>query len=610
MRITTHVLLFIALTGITVPGLSQIIDAGICDRDVHFPITSQTCFLRSTSPITIDSVLRSNDTFTKAANQPVLEFKYDPYYYWLRIIVQNRQPEARRLMLLMAPFGLYEGSLYQKKAGQWQKVAHTGLKYRFEDRTYQFTHHVFPFDATAGSIDTLYLSIDASNAYKYFGFALLNPRELKMFENKIYFVFGIIVGLLILFFVLNVSLFFSLKEKLHLWYALYIFLLFLVVMKNDLLDQQFLWLDSELAFRLTPYMTIGALAIAVLMHVAQRFLKPVLSHNKRLYRFSSILKINIVISAAVHAIIFYIGTDYRIETAVFNWARISTLLAICFIIIDCIYCIYKGQKSAWFILTGSFIFMFGSVQRLFYPSTLSFLFPPTTFHIGIITETFIITVALIYRFWSEREKQRERETQIQVQTLHDISEEIHDNVGQTLALANLHLRTINLKDEAATASKLEDATKLISKTIIDLRGLSRVMKNDPEHSGKIADKIKELFHEIEKTGAFKVVLHIEGEKPDMENTKQAIVIRILQEITQNIIKHARATVVNASIIFTPQQIILKIRDNGIGFDMSSTYPDSNGLKNITNRCLLLNATCFIDTGIGKGTEVAINIPVG
>jgi signal transduction histidine kinase len=136
------------------------------------------------------------------------------------------------------------------------------------------------------------------------------------------------------------------------------------------------------------------------------------------------------------------------------------------------------------------------------------------------------------------------------------------------------------------------------------------MKNDPEHSGKIADKIKGLFHEIEKTGAFKIMLHMEGEVPDMENTKQAIVIRILQEITQNIIKHARATVVTVSIIFYPQKIALKISDNGIGFDLSSTYPDSNGLKNITNRCLLLNATCFIDTGIGKGTEIVINIPVG
>jgi signal transduction histidine kinase len=602
--------LFILITGITTPGMSQVIDAHICDRDVHFPITSQTCYLRSTTAITIDSVLRSKGAFRKAADKPVLEFKYDPYYYWFRIVVQNREQNARPLMLLMAPFGLYEGCLFQKKAGQWQRIAKTGLKYRFEDRSYQFTHHVFPFTAPAGNTDTLYLSIDASNAYKYFGFALLNPRELKLFENKIYFVFGIIVGLLILFFVLNISLFFSLKEKLHLWYALYIFLLFLVVMKNDLLDQQFLALDSELAFRLTPYMSIGALAIAVLMHVAQRFLKPVLSRNNRLYRFSTILKAGVVISAAIHAIVFFSSNNYRVEAVVFNGARISTLLTICFIISDCIYCIRKGQKSAWFILTGSFMFMFGSVQRLFYPSTLSFLFPPTTFHIGIITETFVITAALIYRFWSEREKQRERETQIQIQTLHDISGEIHDNVGQTLTLANLHLRTINVKEEAALITKIEEASKLVSKTIVDLRGLSRVMKNDPEHSLQIAEKIKALFHEIEKTKELKAVIHMEGVVPDMENTKQAIVIRILQEITQNIIKHARATVVTVNVFFQPNLFTLKIRDNGIGFDLSSTYPDSNGLQNITNRCLLLNASCFIDTGIGKGTEIVINIPVG
>src|ERR1043165_9361942 len=117
MRITTRVLLCIVFTGMAVPGLSQIIDAGICDRDVHFPITSKTCFLRSTTPITIDSVLLSKQPFIQAANQPVLEFKYDPYYYWIRIIVQNRSPHTRPLMLLMAPFGLYEGCLYQKSWG-------------------------------------------------------------------------------------------------------------------------------------------------------------------------------------------------------------------------------------------------------------------------------------------------------------------------------------------------------------------------------------------------------------------------------------------------------------------------------------------------------------
>jgi signal transduction histidine kinase len=157
--------------------------------------------------------------------------------------------------------------------------------------------------------------------------------------------------------------------------------------------------------------------------------------------------------------------------------------------------------------------------------------------------------------------------------------------------------------------KVEEASKLVSKTIVDLRGLSRVMKNDPEHSGKIADNIKAVFNEVEKTGVLKVNFHLEGEVLEMENTKQAIIIRIMQEITQNIIKHARATVATVALTFKPNLLSLKISDNGVGFDLSSANPDSNGLKNITNRCLLLGATCFIDTGIGKGTEITIHIPV-
>jgi two-component system, NarL family, sensor kinase len=83
----------------------------------------------------------------------------------------------------------------------------------------------------------------------------------------------------------------------------------------------------------------------------------------------------------------------------------------------------------------------------------------------------------------------------------------------------------------------------------------------------------------------------------------------MQEITQNIIKHARATVVTVALTFKPNLLSLNIRDNGIGFDLSSANPDSNGLKNITNRCLLLGATCYIDTGIGNGTAITIHIPV-
>lgn len=609
MRILIRPLLLLFLTISFLPSICQVIDATICDSTSRFPITKYSYFLRTTKPITIDSAVRSQSAFIKANNEPVLVFNYDPYYYWFRIVVKNPEDESRKLMLLMAPVGMYEGRLFQKINGKWDQVAHGGLKYKFQDRSYQFNHYVFPFTLAQRNIDTLYISIDASNVYKTIGFSLLKPKELKIFEDKIYFVFGIIVGLLILFFVLNVSLFFALKEKLHLWYALYIALLFLVVMKNDQLDQEFLGLDSETTFRLTPFAAIGALAIAVLLHVVQSFLKDILIHNKLLYRLSIILKINVLCSAVVHAFVFSMVTDYRIQSIVFSWLKISFLFGICIIIVNCLYCIKKGFKSALFIFFGSLVFMIGSVQRLFFPSTLSFMFPPTTFHIGIILEVFIISMGIIYRYWSEKVLERKKEAQmlikeeqIQIQTLHDISGEIHDGIAPILTLANLHLRTIDFDN-------VNKAIEYISNAIGRLRGLSRTLKNESVAGENIAELIKTMCLEIEKTDFILIESKVDGDVLELEGRKQAILIRIINEALENVIMHSRATKVEVLLIFKPGMLSLKIHDNGIGFDLLTAYPNSNGLKNIKNRCLLLNATCHFKSEAGFGTEISIHMPV-
>ncbi len=588
---------------------SQVIDANRCDSSAHLLVTTYASFLRTEQPVTLDSVLKVVSHFTRPGDKTVMAMNYDPYYYWFRIIVNNSRPESRNLMLLMAPFGLYDGRLFQKKEGKWAQVGQTGLKYRFRDRSYQFTHHVFPFTLPGQSTDTLLFSIDASNAYKSFGFALLKPKELKIFESNIYFVFGIIVGLLILFFTLNISLFFALKEKLHLWYALYIALLFLVVMKNDQLDQQFLGLDSERAFRLTPYAAIGASAIAVLLHVVQQFLKKVLVSSRLLYRCSTLLKINVLCSAAVHAVVFLTATDYHIENIVFGWVRISVLLGICILIANCLYCVIKGPKSAWFLLSGSFVFMVGSVQRLFFPSTLSFLFPPTTFHVGIILEVFIISMALMYRYWRERELQRQKEEQIKIQTLHDISEEIHDNIGQILTLANLNLKTIDYTNGQVISNKVSQAKLLISNAINDLRGLSRTLKNETAQAQDISEQINNECQEVEKACAIKAVCRLKGDSVALGSKRQAMVLRIIKEALQNVIKHSQASDVEVVLQFKKRMLSLEICDNGIGFDTAGADLQSNGLKNIKSRCVELNATCRIESKSGAGTQIYVDIPV-
>ena len=587
------------------------IDVSISDSTSRFPITKYAAFLRTTEKLPIDSVLKSR-SFEAPQNKPVLVVEYDPYYYWFRIVVQNPDNRSRQFMLLMAPVGLYEGGLFQKNNGQWQEVAHAGLKYKFEDRSYQFAHHVFPFILAPQRTDTLYISIDASNVYKSFGFALIQPKELKIFENRIYFVFGIIVGLLLLFFILNIALFIALGEKLHLWYALYIALLFLIVMKNDHLDQQFLGLDSEMAFRMTPYMAIGAFAIAVLMHVVQKFFKVVLKNNRILYRLSTVLKLNVLLSAISHAVVFQTTDTYQVQAFVFSWAKISVLLGICMIIANCIYAMRKGFKSAWFIFSGSLVFMLGSLQRLFFPSTLSFLFPPTTFHIGIILETFVISMGLIYRYWSEKELQRQIEEQVKSQTLKEVSEEIHDNIGQILSLARITIFKMNIKDTQSLQQKIDGAQQLVGRAIKDLRNLSRILNSENVIENGLLKSMEKEINYISKTAEVNISLIKEGEGNKLSHRQEMVIFRIFQEILNNSLKHSKAHQITVRAGYLNNHFELQVTDDGQGFDTSILSHEDHiglGLRNLKHRSSLIGADFHIESKIGEGTDVKVVLPI-
>jgi signal transduction histidine kinase len=589
------------------PAFSQVIDANNCDSVVHLVITSDAPFLQTEQPITIDSVLKSTARLHEPFKKAVSIGNYDPYYYWFRIVVKNSRDKSRDLMLLMAPFGLYDGLLWQRVDGKWKAVAHTGLKYRFRDRSYQFTHHVFPFTLPASSVDTLYFSIDAKNAYKLFGFALFEPKQLKLFEGSIYFIFGIIVGLLVLFFVLNVSLYVALKEKLHLWYALYIALLFFVVMKNDQLDQQFLGLDSERAFRLTPYAAIGAFAIAILLHVVQQFLKKVLKKNRTLYRLSTILKFNVVCSAVAHAGVFFAANNARLENVVFSWVKISVLACICMMIIDCIYAYVRKTKEALFLLCGSFVFLIGSIQRLF-AGSLSILFPPTMFHAGIILEVIIISVALVYRFWLERETLRTEREQIKIETINAISAEVHDNIGPTLTLASLNLKRIDFSQQETIPKKVKAAGLFTEIAISEIRDLSRTLRDGPARVLDIAAQVVKLCADFESSACIRTVCEIRG-AVKLNNHQQASFVRIIKEALNNAMKHSQTPVVEVRLNFGDGVLLLTIIDTGVGFDVASVFPESNGLQNMYYRCRLMKGNCRIESKPGEGTQIYIELPV-
>ncbi len=196
--------------------------------------------------------------------------------------------------------------------------------------------------------------------------------------------------------------------------------------------------------------------------------------------------------------------------------------------------------------------------------------------------------------------------EIQEQTFKNISQEIHDNIGQVLSLAKLNLNTIQPSAVGGTIALTEE---LLGKAIADLRDLSRSLNSEKITDIGICRAIKHELGIIERVAKIKTVFNCIDEEVPLGNEQTIIAFRMMQEILNNILKHAKATLITASITTDDKYTAITINDNGQGFDIAklNTAETGIGLKSIQQRCKLMDATCQIDTGPGKGTLIKIVI---
>jgi signal transduction histidine kinase len=87
--------------------------------------------------------------------------------------------------------------------------------------------------------------------------------------------------------------------------------------------------------------------------------------------------------------------------------------------------------------------------------------------------------------------------------------------------------------------------------------------------------------------------------------------RIIQELLNNAVKHAKATQILIQIVLKNQNLIMTIKDNGIGFDenIDITKIKSDGLRNIIRRAELINGKVILESQLNIGTNYTIEIPL-
>lgn len=204
--------------------------------------------------------------------------------------------------------------------------------------------------------------------------------------------------------------------------------------------------------------------------------------------------------------------------------------------------------------------------------------------------------------------------EIQEQTLKNISQEIHDNIGQALTLAKLNLNTMSIENTDQLQQKITLSKTLVSKAIVDLRDLSHSLNTDYVAEMGLLRSIEYELEMIAKTGIVKTSLQISGQVYRFDKQKELITFRIVQEVLNNIIKHAKADNITVQAVYTIETLELSIKDDGLGFEPTPAEQSSNnqaglglGMRNMYNRAKLIGAGFVIESSVGNGTLVKLSL---
>jgi two-component system NarL family sensor kinase len=200
--------------------------------------------------------------------------------------------------------------------------------------------------------------------------------------------------------------------------------------------------------------------------------------------------------------------------------------------------------------------------------------------------------------------------EIQEETLKHISEEIHDNIGQVLSLAKLHLNVLPVPPAKENETSVEKVKQLVGQAITDLRHLSKSLHPDRINELGLQESIKQELDMLEKSGLYETNLQIKGAVFNLSAAKQTIIFRIVQEGISNIIKHAAANRVDVHLVYEQSLFVLELKDNGTGFNQEELNEQTLGigLRNIRNRSALIGATVHLSQAKPSGTILKIALP--
>lgn len=208
------------------------------------------------------------------------------------------------------------------------------------------------------------------------------------------------------------------------------------------------------------------------------------------------------------------------------------------------------------------------------------------------------------------EDQEKRIQEIVSQERNRLARELHDSVSQQLFAASMLMSAINegkpLSDDRET-KQLKMVEEMIHQSQLEMRALLLHLRPVALKGKSLQEGMQELLVELSQ----KVPMNIKWkiEPLPLDKGIEDHLFRILQESVSNTLRHSKATSLEVLLIKRDDLLILRVVDDGIGFDVETTKAGSYGLQNMYERAVEIGGTMKMVSVKNKGTRLEVKVPM-
>ncbi len=191
-----------------------------------------------------------------------------------------------------------------------------------------------------------------------------------------------------------------------------------------------------------------------------------------------------------------------------------------------------------------------------------------------------------------------------------IAADLHDRLGTLLSTVRLHFNSMEelLNQDKDAKQSYEFAMQLLDKSVGEVRAVSHNLSKGVLTQFGLIAAVENMRDAINSAGKIQMQVMSYDIGTRLEPESEISLFRVIQELITNVIRHSQADEVMVQFSGSNTHLSVMVEDHGIGFDPDNVKSDGIGTKNLKMRVEDIEGSITIDSTIGQGTTIVIDVP--